>query len=328
VVGPSIDVSVLIVGYNSAQFLDHCMASIPAAVAEHSHEVLFINNGTDESEKLVKAEHPHVRILPSLGNIGFAAGNDYLADEARGRWLLLLNPDTRLYAGALDALLEFAKQNPHYEVLGGVTVDEHGALNSRAQLELLSLRKVFRELVSSDDRPNASEVIAEAAEVEALSGGFMMVSRACWTRLQGLDPDFFLYAEELDFFKRLKDEGGRAAQVASSRVFHDIGSGDVYSPTRIKFLVTGNAHYLHKHFTPPYAYACISLMWLTMVKRYVGGALLKRKGKHYARMSRGFAQVAKAPWTWMWGYNSPGADPRRTDRQWKEITSGTSEASV
>jgi len=324
---PRVDVSILIVGYNSARYLDECLAAIPAAVADHSYEVLFVNNGADSSEELVGTRHPQARILKTLGNVGFAAGNDYLADNAVGRWLLLLNPDTRLYRGAVDVLLAFAAQHPDYEVLGGMTVGEHGELDSRAQLKLLSLRTILRELVASPDRPVAMEANFEAVEVEALSGGFMMVRRECWTRLGGLDPDFFLYAEELDFFKRLKDAGGRVAQVASSRVFHDLGSGDAYSPARIKFLVTGNAHYFHKHFAPPYAYACIGLMWLTMVKRYLGGALMARNGNRYARMSSGFAQVAKAPWTWMWGYNSAGADPRRAANQGRRSSRDRSQAS-
>jgi GT2 family glycosyltransferase len=306
------DVTVMVVGFNSSAYLVDCLEAIAAAITRHSFEVLFVNNGTDASEALVRRAFPDVRVLDSRGNIGFAAANDYLAEHARGRWLLLLNPDTRLYPGSLDTLLEAAAQNPHLDVLGGVTVGAEGEPETAARLELPSLASLSRTLLLGAPRPEPFPAGSKILEVEALNGGFMMVRRACWVALGGLDRDFFLYAEELDFFKRLRDRGGRAALVADSRLFHDIGSGDIFSASRIRFLTTGNAHYCHKHFSSPYAYACILVMWATAVKRYLGGALFGRRSERYLRMSRAFGPVAKTPWTWMWGYNSAGADPRKS----------------
>ncbi len=306
------DVSIMVVGFNSSAYLVECLDAIAPAITRHSFEVLFVNNGTDGSEALVRRAFPSVRVLGSLGNIGFAAGNDYLAEHARGRWLLLLNPDTRLYPGSLDTLLETAAQNPGFDVLGGVTVGLDGEPETAARLRLPTLASLFRMFLLGAPPPEPFPTGSKILEVEALNGGFMMVRRACWMALGGLDRDFFLYAEELDFFKRLKDRGGRAALVADSRLFHDIGSGDIFSAGRIRYLTTGNAHYFHKHFSPPYAYACILVMWVTAVKRHLGGALFGRRSERYARMSRAFGPVAKTPWTWMWGYNSAGADPRKS----------------
>jgi GT2 family glycosyltransferase len=301
----------MVVGYNSASYLPECLGAIPAAISQSSFEVLFINNGNDSSEQLVRSEFPNVRVLPSRGNVGFAAGNNYLAENSSGQWLLLLNPDTRLHAGALDALLDAAERNPDVDVLGGVTVGSDGEPEAVARLQLPSLSSLVRQFLLGASKPQAFPANSRILQVEALSGGFMMVRRATWMALGGLDPDFFLYAEELDFFKRLKDRGGKAALVADSRVFHDLGSGDIFSERRIRFLTTGNAHYFHKNFSRPYAYACIFVMWATALKRYLGGSLLGLRSQRYARMSRGFAAVAKSPRTWVWGYNSAGADPRK-----------------
>ena len=305
------EVSILIVGYNSSSYLDPCIGSIAPAIVKHSYEVLFVNNGSDDSEVLLRTRHPSVRVLESRGNIGFAAANNYLAEHALGRWVLLLNPDTRLYPGAIDILLDAANQNPQYEVLGGITVADDGAPNSQARVVLPSLSTVFRGLIGRAGQSLPFDALATVVEVDALNGGFMMVRRDCWSDLRGLDEEFFLYTEELDFFKRLKDRGGHVGQVNGSRVFHDIGSGEIYSPARVRFRATGNAHYFHKHFSSPYAYTCIALMWLEMTIRHWVGRLLGMKNERYARMSRGFADVVRTPWTWMWGYNSAGADPRK-----------------
>lgn len=304
-------VSILIVGYNSSGYLDRCVASIASASARHSYEILFVNNGTDDSEELLRVRYPTVQILESRGNIGFAAGNNYLAKHARGGWLLLLNPDTRLEPDALDILLDAACRDPSYEVLGGITVGEDGTPEPRARVVLPSLATIFQGLVGRVEQPEVSHSQARVVDVDALSGGFMMIRRACWFDLGGLDEEFFLYSEELDFFRRLKNRGGRVGQVADSRVYHDIGSGEAYSPVRVRFRVTGNAHYFHKHFSRPYAYSCVLLMWFTMLVRHWGGRLLAAKNEKYSRMSRGFADVARTPWTWMRGYNSVGADPRK-----------------
>ena len=305
------DVSILIVGYNSSAYLDRCIGSIAPAIVKHSYEVLFVNNGTDESENLLAACHPRVRVFESQGNIGFAAANNYLADHASGRYVLLLNPDTTLYPDAVDILVDAAIQNPHFEVLGGITVGDDGTPEVRAQVVLPSLTTILRGLIGRAGQSVDLDPLASIVEVDALNGGFMLIRRECWFKLGGLDEAFFLYSEELDFLKRLRDRGGRVGQVSGSRIYHDIGSGEVYSPARVRFRATGNAHYFHKHFSTPYAYTCVALMWLEMMARHWGGRLLGVKNERYARMSRGFADVVRTPWTWMWGYNSAGADPRK-----------------
>ena len=306
------EISVLIVGYNSSAYLPDCLASLDACLEHCDGEILFVNNGTDGSEELIRANFPNVRIMPSLGNTGFAAANNYLAKHALGRWLLLLNPDTRLFPGAIEALIEAAASCPQFQALGGVSVSRQGATQQDHGLELPTLGRLTRALAMGASWRGYHPPASGVRQVEALNGGFMMVRRDWWNRLGGFDPGFFLYAEELDFFKRLNIAGGRAALVPASRIFHDFGSGEVFSPHRIRFLTTGNAHYFHKHFSPAYAYACIFVLWATSLKRYIGGRLLALRSERHARMSRGFAAVARAPWTWMWGYKSTGADPRRS----------------
>jgi GT2 family glycosyltransferase len=308
-----LDVSILVVGYNSAAYLGRCIQGIGQAVTRYRYELLFVNNGTDGSEDLLRSRFPEVRILPSRGNVGFAAANNYLADHARGRWLLLLNPDTELHAGAVDILLETAERHRQYSALGGVTIDADGRPGDSAMIELPGFETILRSLIGRA-RAYSKRPGSGISEPDALTGGFMMVDRACWDDLKGMDASFFLYAEELDFFKRLKDRGGRVAQVEASRVYHEVGSGEVFSPARMRFKITGRAHYLHKHFSAPYAYLCIFLIWITLTVRFVAGRLMARRNQRYARMADSYAHLVLAPRTWIRGYRSPGADPREQPR--------------
>lgn len=307
----AVDLSILIVGYNSIEYLDECMSSISRAINQYSYEILFVNNGTDHSEEFVRKQHPQAKILPSLGNVGFAAGNNYLAKYSGGRWLLLLNPDTTLYPNALDILLDNALRHPEYQVLGGTTVAADGSPHLAANIVLPSFGSILRGLIGKAAREIEFTAGNNLLELDAVTGGFMLVERDCWMEMGGLDESYFLYAEELDFFKRLKVNGGRVAQISDSLIYHDTGSGDIYSPNRVRFQMTGNAHYMHKHFSKPYAYACISLLWFASLVRYGGSRVLASKNEKYARMSRGLAPVVRAPWRWMQGYRSRGADPRK-----------------
>lgn len=306
------DLSILVVGYNSLGYLDACIGAIPAAARSASFEVLFVNNGTDGSEEFLRHAYPDVRILESRGNIGFAEGNNYLARHAQGQYVLLLNPDTKLYPGAIDSLLDAARAHPAFAALGGITVGLDGQPEPLANMELPTLRTMLRALAGRASRNMAFDAATPIIEADAINGGFMMVERACWERLGGMDGAFFLYAEEIDFFKRLKQTGRKVGIVPASRIYHDLGSGEVNSPTRKFYLATGNAHYLRKHFPPLQAHLCIFIYWLVLSGRYASGQLLAWKGPRYRNKARAFKKLALRPWTWMRGFDSPGADPRKT----------------
>lgn len=309
--GQRICVSILVVGYNSRGHLGAALGAIAGACARTPCEVLFVNNGDDDSEAFVAASHPEVRMLPSCGNVGFAGGNNYLASHARGEWLLLLNPDTRLYPGAIDTLLDAAAKRPEFSVLGGMTVGANGADIVSSSLHFPTIATIARGIWGGQPRRPASRDAGQVIPVDAVSGGFMLVSRGLWDRLDGFDEGFFLYAEELDFARRATDSGARIGTVPAARMYHDIGSGAARSPVRTLYGMRGAAHYYHKHFSPAYAWTCVGLHWIAGLARFVAGGLLGWKGRRYRKLREAFAPVVLRPWTWVRGYDSPGADPRR-----------------
>lgn len=300
------DISVLVVGYNSERYLRACISSVAQASEGARCEILFVNNGTDRSEALVAAEFPDVRIIPSQGNVGFAAANNLLSRHARGRWLLLLNPDAVLLPGSVDALIAAAADHPQYTALGGVTVGDDGGPDESVMVELPTASTIVRGMLGRGglrmDFSNGDRIIP----VPAMNGGFCMIERQAWARLDGLDDSFFLYAEELDFFKRLAKIGGKAGVVPSSHLRHDVGSGDPHSPIRLFYQVTGNAHYLRKHGMG----YCVPLLWLSLLSRYLAASVLAPRKVRYRSMRDGLRDVALRPRRWWFGYASPGADPR------------------
>lgn len=214
------------------------MRHLLQAVQGLSIEVLFVNNGDDGSEEIVRDHFPGSVIVPSQGNVGFAAGMNLLANHATGPLLFLLNPDVELHPDAIVELHAVSRDYPDYKILGALAVGADGKSDLRSLPSLPKVTELLKGALGLSERMRQIDLSGRLVEVEAVCGGMMMVRTEAWRELGGMDETFFLYSEELDFCIRLRASGGRVALVPSSRGFHDIGSGAQLSPKRIQFLTT------------------------------------------------------------------------------------------
>ncbi len=304
------DISVLIVGYNSRSCLDGCMRHLRRAAKGLSVEVLFVNNGDDGSEEIVVDQFPEAVIVPSQGNVGFAAGMNLLANHATAPLLLLLNPDVELDPDAIVELYAVSRDCPDYEILGSLAVRSDGTFDMRSLPSLPKITELLKGAIGLSERMRKIDLTSRVVETEAVCGGMMMVRSEAWRDLGGMDETFFLYAEEMDLCTRIRARGGRIGLVPSSRGLHDIGSGAASSPKRIQFLTTGAAHYYHKHFAPPLAWLTVCCLWLACFTRYATGRFFGNRVARFAGFAATYENVVTRPWSWWRGYASPGADPR------------------
>jgi len=295
------EVSILVVGYNSRAHLGDALGSIASSVAGRRCEVLFVNNGTDNSEEFVQDRFPEVRILASNGNVGFGAANNNLARSSQGHFLLLLNPDTRLEPGAVDRLLSVAEAHPEFGIAGGLSTNQNGDALAMSRLVFPSLPSLLRGLLVRGGHP-VPQGTGQIVEVDAVSGGFLLIRRDVWDALAGFDERFFLYAEELDLCRRWHDLGGKVGLVPAARLAHDVGSGDPGSPSRQLFLMRGNATFYRKHLGPLHAGACLLIHWLSCASRWAIGSLLSPFNPRFAANARSMRDVALRPWRWWMGY--------------------------
>jgi GT2 family glycosyltransferase len=259
---------------------------------------------------MVRDLYPGAVIVPSKGNIGFAAGMNLLASHARGSLLFLLNPDAQLHPAAIVQLHAVASEHPDYHVLGGLTTRADGSPEPRSLSSLPRITDLIRGAVGRTEEARQIDLERPLIEVEAVSGGLMMVRRDIWRELGGMDETFFLYTEELDFCARVRERGGRIGLVPGSRAYHDVGSGNVLAPSRIQLMTTGNAHYYHKHWSPPRAWLAVFCLWLACFTRYVAGLIFGDRVPRFAGFHKAYAKVVRQPWSWWRGYNSRNADPR------------------
>ena len=139
-----VDVTIIIISYNTREMTVECIQSILKQTSSIRYEVIVVDNASmDGSVEAIRARFSDVKLIPSLENLGFARANNLAAMHARGRRLLLLNPDTIILDHAIDRLHEFALSNPKCRIWGGRTVFADGSLNPAScwrRMTLWSLR--------------------------------------------------------------------------------------------------------------------------------------------------------------------------------------------
>lgn len=303
-VGTTPAVSILIVAYNSADLIEGCVGSIAPACLNQHYEVLLVDNGDGSTEALVAAKFPDVQIVPSKGNVGFAGGNNWLAQHARAERLLLLNPDMVLEPGAIDALIAGAQRHPEAAAWGGVTVNANGDPDSGNAIAMPSLIEfasvaLGRSLIAQREIPG----LDKDARVEVLTGGFVMLAREAWENVGGLDERFFLYSEEVDLFYRLSKAGYSHWRIADARGFHEVAHGVSFSPTRLMYRAAGTMEFVRRHWSAPAAALAFALNWIAALERYGAGRLLGWWKPRLKKMADGYRNVALRPHFWMHGYD-------------------------
>ncbi|MDZ4275519.1 MAG: glycosyltransferase family 2 protein [Erythrobacter sp.] len=301
------DVSILIVAYNSQAIISACLGSIPAACTRHTYEVLLIDNGDGTSVDVVAAAFPSVKIVPSHGNVGFAAGNNLLAAQASGRHLLLLNPDVVLKPDAVDRLLEATKTYPHASAWGGVTLDQNDRPDLGNTVQIPSLKEMLSRTLGRSSaalRNNAN--VAADAEVKVMSGSFVMFSRTAWDEAGGLDERYFLYCEEVDLFYRLAQRGHSFWRISAAQAFHNIGHGEALSGTRMLYRAAGNMQFARLHWPRTHQLLAFLLTWLGALQRLIIGRLAGRIAPQLRMVGDSHRDIAMRPHYWHHGY-----DPQR-----------------
>jgi len=211
------DLSILIVTYNSAALIGPLLTHLQRELADLSAEVVLLDNAShDGTAALVARDFPWVKLHASARNLGFAAGNNAAAAKARGRYLLLLNPDAMPQPGSLRAALQQLDACPDVGLAGGELLGTDGSRQPSARM-FPRLQDEFFTLSGLAARYPGSATLArldrrwanpdENAVVDWIPGAFVFVKREVFGQLDGFDEHFFMYYEEVDLCRRLQAQG-------------------------------------------------------------------------------------------------------------------------
>jgi len=279
-------VSVLIVTYNCGPTLDACLAALRAQTFRDFEVILSDNAPDDPAPRAAVAADPSLRLIENAGNLGFAAGVNRAAAQARGRWLALLNRDAYAEPDWLEQLLKAAQDHPDVRCFTSrqLMADEAGVLDGLGDV-MSAPGFPYRGGYGRPD-PNRAEV----GEVFSACGGAMLIDRALYAEMGGLDERLFCYCEDVDLGYRLRLAGEPTLVVPAAVVRHE-GSASSGGP-RSDFAVfhgTRNRLWVFVKDTPPL------LFWLTAPLHVLATVyLLARKwGSGEISALRGFAAGVK-----------------------------------
>lgn len=246
------DVSIIIVNWNTSQLLRQCIESIYRANPQISFEIIVVDNGsTDESVNMVRTLFPSVRLILNHGNLGFARANNQGLAAACGRYYLLLNTDTVVTQGALDALVTTADQYEDVGAIGPRLANMDGTLQESSARFPTIWSELSGRLIR-DRVPVAGEPFA--FDVDWVGGACILVRATTVAQIGGLDETFSFYSEEVDWCFRMKQMGWRVWYLSSAQVYHLGGGSAKPSATLLGLLYQNKLHYFRKHHGPVQAH--------------------------------------------------------------------------
>ena len=313
--------SVLIVSYNTRNMTLDCLAAVSATAADIDLELLVIDNASDDGsddaiEAALARNWPPGRafLIRAGDNLGFARANNLAAATARGRYLLLLNPDTVLRPGAVQAVLACAAARPGARIWGGRTLFADGSLNPTScwrrptlwslTCQALGLSAAFRNSPLFNPEGYGGWQRNTCREVDIVTGCFLLIERSFWTRLGGFDLRFFMYAEDADLCLRARAIGARPVISPRAELVHYGGASEVARAEKLIRLLRAKIALMDKHWSTPACnvgrlFSCISV--LTRLVGYgLGGRLIGRPS--WRRASAEWAAVWAERTTWLKGY--------------------------
>ena len=246
-----IPLSVVIVNWNAGEYLPRCLASIFEQGVDL--EVILVDNAsTDRSERMAKKMFPQIKLIQMGENKGYSAGCNAGIKEAKGEFILILNPDTVVLPRAFAKLLEFARKNPQAGIIGPQMIGFDGKVQMSCRrfpsYETGLFRGTFLERLMPKSRTLSRYLLSgwdhsTPREVDWVSGAAMLLRRE-FIREAGLfDETFYMYCEDIDIGMRAREFGWKVMYCPYVRIIHRIGgsSDKRVIPMLVKFHLS---HYL------------------------------------------------------------------------------------
>jgi N-acetylglucosaminyl-diphospho-decaprenol L-rhamnosyltransferase len=265
----TVDLSIVIVSWNVKALLRECLRSLLRApgwqfgtaafpsdqASSRTAEIWVVDSASsDGTAEMVRDEFPGVGLIASIENVGFTKGNNLGIAQCSGRYVMLLNPDTEITGDALDVLVGWLDTNPDVGVVGPCIVQPDGEVQpsrrrfptfGTAFMESTILQQWFPRNRSLARYYMWDQPDDQVQDVDWLEGACLVVRDKTLRGVGGFDERFFMYSEELDLCRRIKQAGWRIVYLPSARILHHGGksSEQVVASKHIRFQRSKIAYY-------------------------------------------------------------------------------------
>ncbi len=254
----SLDISVVIVGWNAKHYLELCLQSLAAEPPRRSMEVLVVDNAsTDGSSEMIEAKFPWVKLIRSAENLGFSRGNNLAIRQCRGRYIALVNPDVIVLPGCLDALADFLDQHPRVGNVGPRVFNPDMSQQSTCRRFPTLWNNLCSATALATKFKNSRRFAGEhmwffphdrTLAVDVLVGCFSMIRRETFEAVGPLDENLFMYGDDVDWCRRCWNAGWEVVFYPGAQAIHD--RGKITSQYPVRFALAQQAsvlYYWSKH---------------------------------------------------------------------------------
>jgi len=257
----NIELSIVIVNYNVKDFLFDCLSSIENSKTNFDYEVIVVdNNSNDFSVEYLKPKFPKVKFIQLESNLGFAKANNIGLQQAKGKYILFLNPDTIINSDTLQVMKDYMDTHPEVYISGCKLLNPDGSFQLPCRRGFPTPWAAFSKLFGLQSLFPKSKLFArynqtflsteETYYIDSVMGAFMFCRTDIIRQLKGFDEDFFMYGEDLDLCYRATKIGGKVAYVHSTSTIHFKGESTKRSSIdEIKHFYEAMEIFVRKHYS-------------------------------------------------------------------------------
>ncbi|MBB6332798.1 GT2 family glycosyltransferase [Chryseobacterium sediminis] len=247
--------SVIIVNYNVTQLLRSCLLSLQKYIQEIEYEVIVIDNAsTDSSWKDLIPEFPNVHFISSETNDGFSKANNRAIQTAKGEYILLLNPDTEFEGFYMKELLDFADSQPAFGCLGVRMHDAEGNFLPESKRSVPDMFNSFEKLFTNFKKNNSKSYYRSdleenaVAEVEVMTGAFLLAKKDVYEKIGGLDEAYFMYGEDIDLCYTFLKNGYKNFYYGKFSILHHKGESTIKNEVYLKRFYGAMQIFIDKYY--------------------------------------------------------------------------------
>ena len=276
--------SVIILNYNVRYFLEQCVLSVQEALLEIEGEIIVVdNNSTDDSCLMMKSRFPEVKLIQNNENSGFPKGNNIGVEQAKGKYICILNPDTVVAEDTFSKILAFAEKQIDLGIAGCKLIDGTGNFLPESKrgiptpwvafTKIFGLYKIFpnQGLFNKYYAQHLTE--NQTGEVDILVGAFMFMQRKLYLEVGGFDEKCFMYADDIDLSYLVLQKQKKNYYFHETTVIHYKGESTVKNEKYMKRFQEAMEFFYQKHFRKSLFFSIfikIGIIFFSFIKMFQG----------------------------------------------------------
>lgn len=242
--------SIVILNYNVRYFLELCIKSVQAAIANIDAEIIVVDNDSeDDSCSMVKNLFPEIKLIENKENYGFSKGNNIGVSIAKGDYLCILNPDTVVAEDTFIKLLKFYENKTKIGATSCKLIDGAGRFLPESKRNVPLVNAALKKLLGNSKYYYANHLQPnDTGEIDVLVGAFMFMRTQVFNEVNGFDEDYFMYGEDIDLSYKILKAGYKNYYYGDVSIIHFKGESTLRDKNYARRFYGAMQIFYKKHF--------------------------------------------------------------------------------